>query len=209
MPEGIGFSGVGNLLHFLVDLYGLGDIGLSQEKRGVNDRQHDDLVREIARHQGRLRAFLRCLWIGPNDVDDLLQEVNALLWEKRAEFRPGSDFWAWAAQIARYKSFNRRRALGREPLIFDDELLEQLANTAEIRLREFEERRQALEACVQGLGFPQRRLLELRYVEGKSIEAMGEQIGRPVGSIKQTLYRIREALQKCIESRMASGFSYE
>ncbi len=54
------------------------------------------VVQEIARHQSRLRAFVRCLMVRPSDVDDLLQEINVVLWEKADEFQPNTDFWAWA-----------------------------------------------------------------------------------------------------------------
>ncbi|MFZ5830814.1 MAG: sigma factor, partial [Planctomycetota bacterium] len=58
------------------------------------------IVQEISRHQSRLRAFVRCLVVRSSDVEDILQDVNAVLWEKADEFQPGTDFWAWAIQIA-------------------------------------------------------------------------------------------------------------
>ncbi|MEZ6040006.1 MAG: hypothetical protein R3C20_05840 [Planctomycetaceae bacterium] len=48
----------------------------------MNDETQKLLVQEIARCQPRLRAFMRCLLVRQGDVDDLLQEVNAVLWEK-------------------------------------------------------------------------------------------------------------------------------
>jgi RNA polymerase sigma-70 factor (ECF subfamily) len=46
-------------------------------------------------------------------VDDILQEINAVLWEKALEFQPGTDSWAWASQIARFKVLNHVRKFGR------------------------------------------------------------------------------------------------
>jgi DNA-directed RNA polymerase specialized sigma24 family protein len=37
------------------------------------------VVQEIARHQARLRGFVRCLLVRASDVDDILQEINAVL----------------------------------------------------------------------------------------------------------------------------------
>uniref|UniRef100_A0A7C4LM83 Sigma-70 family RNA polymerase sigma factor n=1 Tax=Schlesneria paludicola TaxID=360056 RepID=A0A7C4LM83_9PLAN len=171
----------------------------------VSDGNRQLIVQEIARHQSRLRGFVRCLLVRSNDVDDVLQEINAVLWEKADEFQPGTDFWGWASQIARFKVLNHIRKLGRERLVFDDAILEQLAEIAACKLSQFDQRRAALDHCLQQLPPPQRKLLDLRYTAGHTIELIGESIGRPAGSVRQALYRIRTALQACIERQLATG----
>ncbi len=52
----------------------------------------------------------------------------------------------------------------------------------------------ALDHCLKQLPPAQRQLLDLRYASDQSIERIAETIGRPAGSIRQTLYRIRAAL---------------
>lgn len=163
------------------------------------------IVQEIARHQSRLRGFVRCLLVRSSDVNDLLQEINAVLWEKADEFQPGTDFWAWASQVARFKVLNYVRRLGRERLVFDDAVLEHLAAVAASRVEQLDRRRAALDHCLQQLPPPQRQLVDLRYTAGQTIELIGESIGRPAGSVRQTLYRIRAALQACIERQLAMG----
>ncbi len=163
------------------------------------------VVQEIARHQARLRGFVRCLLVRSAEVDDLVQEVNAVLWEKANEFQPGTDFWAWACQIARFKVLNHVRKLGRERVVFDEAMLGQLAEVAVQRLETLEQRREALEHCLQQLPPPHRQLIDLRYASGQTIESIAESIGRPAGAVRQTLYRIRAALQSCIEGRLALG----
>jgi RNA polymerase sigma-70 factor (ECF subfamily) len=171
---------------------------MSRERQNV-------IVREITRHQSRLRGFVRCLLVRSGDVDDILQEINAVLWEKADEFQPGTDFWAWASQIARFKVLNHVRKLGRERLVFDDAVLKQLAGIAASKLEQLDQRRAALEHCLQELPPPQRQLIDLRYSTGQTIELIGEAIGRPAGSVRQTLYRIRATLQACIERQLALG----
>lgn len=163
------------------------------------------VVQEIARHQSRLRGFVRCLLVRPTDVDDILQEINAVLWEKADEFQLGTDFWAWASQVARYKVLNHVRKLGRERLVFDETVLEQLAEIATRKMEQLDQRRSALDHCLQQLPPPQRQLIDLRYTAGQTIELIGESIGRPAGSVRQALYRIRAALQACIEQQLAMG----
>lgn len=161
------------------------------------------VVQEIARHQSRLRAFVRCLMVRPSDVDDLLQEINVVLWEKADEFQPNTDFWAWASQIARFKVLNQIRKYGREKLVFDEATLERLADVTQRRLMDLDQRRNALDHCLKELPPAQRQLLDLRYASDQSIENIAESIGRPAGSIRQTLYRIRAALLACIEGQLA------
>ena len=169
--------------------------------REVNDT---NVVHEIARHQSRLRAFVRCLLVRSSDVDDVLQDVNAVLWEKADEFEPGSDFWAWASQIARFKILNQVRKYGRERLIFDADTIDQFAQVAEQRLGQLDQRREALDDCLNQLPPTQRQLVDLRYGDGQAIERISESIGRPAGSIRQTLYRIRSTLLDCIERKLAA-----
>jgi RNA polymerase sigma-70 factor (ECF subfamily) len=161
-----------------------------------------EIVALIAMHQTRLRGLVRCLLVRAADVDDVLQEINAVLWEKGGEFQPGSDFWAWASQIARFKALNHIRKYSRDRLVFDNALLDELADLACQRLAQIEDRRQALEQCLSQLPPAQRQLIDLRYTGGHAIESIAQIIGRPHASIRQTLYRIRQSLLACIESKL-------
>jgi RNA polymerase sigma-70 factor (ECF subfamily) len=169
----------------------------------VSEATRNLVVQEIARHQARLRGFVRCLLVRTSDIDDLLQEVNVVLWEKADEFQPGTDFWAWASQIARFKVLNQVRKYGRERLVFDDAALERMAEIAERKSEALDARREALDHCLKQLPPGQRQLLDLRYASDQSIEKIAETIGRPAGSIRQTLYRVRAALLACIEGQLA------
>ncbi len=161
-----------------------------------------EIVGLIARHQSRLRGLVRCLLVRPADVEDVLQEINSVLWEKASEFQAGTDFWAWASQIARFKALNHIRKYSRDRLVFDDQWLNELADLAEERLSQIDHRRDALEGCLNELPPPQRQLIDLRYAGGHAIESIAEIIGRPQASIRQTLYRVRQTLLACIQSKL-------
>lgn len=146
-----------------------------------------------------IEGLVRCLLVRSSDVEDVLQEVNSVLWEKASEFQAGTEFWAWASQIARFKALNHIRKYSRGRLVFDDKLLSELADLAHERLSQLDHRRDALEGCLNELPPPQRQLIDLRYAGGHAIEAIAEIIGRPQAAIPQTLYRVRQALLACIE----------
>lgn len=170
----------------------------------VSEASRKAIVQEIARQQSRLRAFVRCLLVRTSDVDDVLQDINAVLWEKADEFEQGTDFWAWASQIARFKVLNQVRKYGRERLVFDVAAVERLADVAQQRLQAFDARREALEECLNKLAPSQRQLIDLRYVDGNAIDRIAETVRRSAGAVRQTLYRIRVVLLECIQRQLSS-----
>lgn len=164
----------------------------------------DAFARELTRHQARLRGLIRCLLFNRQDVEDVWQDTNVLLLRKAADFRPGSDFWAWSSQVARYQVLTHCKKLKRDRLVFSDELLATLATELGDRVAEIDDRRAALDACLTKLPAPQRQLLELRYGPKSSIEEIAVSLERSAGAIRQALFRIREALLACIERRLAT-----
>jgi len=168
----------------------------------TGETQLDEFMRELARNQNRLRGLIRCLLISAKDVEDVWQNTNVVLLRKASEFVPGTDFWAWSSEVARYEVLTYCKKLKREKLVFDDELITLLAGEVQQRREKIDERRDALQKCVQMLPSPQRQLLEMRYDSGVTLDEIAEKLNRPMGSIRQTLFRIREALVACCKRRM-------
>ena len=161
--------------------------------------QQAEFVGQIARHQAALHAYIISLMPGVDGVDDVLQETNVVLWEKRRTFEPGTNFRAWACAIARFKVMGHRRKLAQlGHQLFDDDLTEQLATECEAEPTEFDERLKALEKCLGRLGETERRLIEHRYFSDSQLDEFAAQSGRSVESLRVTLFRIRAALKKCI-----------
>jgi RNA polymerase sigma-70 factor (ECF subfamily) len=164
-----------------------------------------DFCAELTRHQPRLRGLIRCLLFDRFAVEDVLQDTNVTILRKAADYQMGTDFWAWASQVARYQVLTHCKRLRRDKLVFSEELIALLAAEAGSRMAEFDARREALDGCLAKLPPPQRQLLELRYGPKASIEEIAQSLDRTAGSIRQALFRIREALQACIERRLAGG----
>lgn len=161
--------------------------------------QQAEFVGQIARHQAALHAYIISLMPGTDGVDDVLQETNLVLWEKRKSFEQGTNFRAWACSIARFKVMNHRRKLANLGLqLFDEELAEQLATECEAEPEELDERLRALETCLTRLNDEERSLVEHRYFSGSTLDHYAAKCGRPVDSLRVSLFRIRAALKKCI-----------
>ena len=66
--------------------------------------------------------------VDPHDAEDLLQETAVVLLQNWRDFQPGSNFFSWACQTAYYLVLNYRRRKERRLLIFDEDVLEKLAD---------------------------------------------------------------------------------
>ena len=166
----------------------------------------EELVRLLTEAQGPVYGYLMTLIPDRSRARDLLQETNITLWKKAATFEEGTNFNAWACKIAYFHVLSFRRKMAREKLVFDDDILDYLAERNDDRLiQDFtKDRNAALKACMQKLSDKQRKLVEERYKPGASVQRIAADQGRTVGAISQTLYRIRHNLMQCIEKTLAS-----
>lgn len=79
-------------------------------RRGEDDNAEflQEYVKLMTDHQWPLRGFILSLMPGSPDVGDVLQETNLVLWQKRRQFKLGTNFFAWACRIARYEVMHHR-----------------------------------------------------------------------------------------------------
>ncbi len=163
-----------------------------------------EFERLLATHQGRLFGFIRSLTGAGTDVDDILQNTNRVLWEKAATFTIGTNFRAWAFQVARYQVLQTRAKLRREGerVPFSDDLMETLAVRAEEKESAFARRQQYLKLCLDKLPDRQREVMERRYFDEESVQGIGGSLGMKANAISQLLYRGRENLLHCIEGQL-------
>ncbi|MBT8036428.1 MAG: sigma-70 family RNA polymerase sigma factor [Verrucomicrobiae bacterium] len=168
-----------------------------------NSEKLNTYVALLVEHQDRLRAYIYTQLPGSSNVSDVLQNTNAVLWQKREKFKPGTNFLAWAFQIARFQikqQHGRNKRDGK--LVFSDELLEHIAESSptdspQNRLLE------ALEGCMAKLTGSQRKIILARYTRGQSLEQLAQTRGCTAGSLRISLHRLRESLRKCVENSLS------
>ena len=160
-------------------------------------------VKLMTEHQGNLRAFIVSLMPGSSDVADVLQETNAVLWQKRARFEHGSNFLAWAFKIARYEVMHQRDRSKRDRrLVFSEKLVDALAEMEPLNETDHEVMA-ALDACLEKLTHEQKQIVDARYTPGRSLEEQAELSGSTAGSLRVALHRIRGSLKNCVEMTLA------
>ena len=83
---------------------------------------------ELTGCQSALALYVRGLMPGDRGADEVVQQANAKIWQKRAEFQPGTNFRAWALTVARFEVLNYRKRQARDArLRFSDELEQTIA----------------------------------------------------------------------------------
>jgi RNA polymerase sigma-70 factor (ECF subfamily) len=163
--------------------------------------QYLDLVTQSQR---TLHGVLWSLLRDANDVDDVLQETNTVLWSKAAEYDPSREFLPWALRIAQLQvmAFRKRQRRQRRELL-DDQLLSSLVDGAALEVASIEPRRRALSSCLHKLGLDQRQLVLKRYTPGASVNSIAAEQQKSPKAVSESLRRIRALLFDCIERTIA------
>jgi len=162
-----------------------------------------EFVRELTEHQAALRSFVGYLMVGTQGAADVTQEVNLILWEKRAHFEIGTNFRAWAFTTARYVVLGHRRRLRREGLLlFDQDLVENLADEWQAQPDEYQHKLATLHTCIEKLSDTDQSLLRVRYSGHGGVERMASESGREGSSLRVRLFRLRAALKQCVEREL-------
>ena len=152
-----------------------------------------------------LRAYLRQLLPGWEDVDEVLQETSLVLWKKFEKFEQGTDFKAWAFVIARLEVLNYRRKKARDRHVFSEDLLNILADEVEKKSTVLQQERKALKLCLNKLNPSQKEMTLSAYSGDKSIKEVAEKMDRSATALYKALNRVRTNLLKCIKSEVANS----
>jgi RNA polymerase sigma-70 factor (ECF subfamily) len=166
----------------------------------------EEFVAQVAGAQRPLYAYIRSL-TGPwADPDDVLQEVNLVLCRKAHEYDGRGRFLTWACRVAYFQvlAYLKRRQRDKH-LYLDEALLADLAGPLAAQVEQLDPRLEALRHCLGQLAPRHRRMVTARYARGGSVQAVAEREGRPAGSVRVTLHRIRLLLLACIERTLAKG----
>lgn len=167
------------------------------------DRQKE-LVSLITRHQRRIFSYIYALVPDRHAAEDLIQETNVVICEKFSEFRPGTDFVAWACQIAYWRVRNARQKFARSKVIFNQEVMDAVAATTASMGKELDARHEALEFCLGRLHPRDREMMLTRYEPGCGVAEAARRCGRSMHAAYKALARIRKLLFDCVTARLTT-----
>ena len=163
-------------------------------------RREDEFAELLTGCQERLFAYVFAWVRDANDTQDVLQQTAVVLWEKFDQFDRGTEFFPWAIVVAKYQTLNFLRYRKNYRARFSNEFMESLAIDEALTDADLEvDRREALNRCVQKLSEGDQKLLKSRYGTGLRVVQIADLTGRSLGSVSNSLRRIRGVLLECVE----------
>jgi len=149
-----------------------------------------------------LKGFILGLLPDHNRAEDVLQEVFLTLTQKADEFKPGTDFTAWARAVARIKVLHRYDQDKRAPRALCAEALDALVAAAPAMDENRSSRRQALGKCLEEVAPTARKILDLRYDEGLEPSEIARRVSWTVDAVHVGLAKVRKFLRDCSQRRL-------
>lgn len=163
-----------------------------------------DFVKLLTAHQTALRGLIAAMLPGSADIDDVLQETNVVLWEKRDNYDWKAEFKPWAYGIARNKVrqhwSKKKKHAG---VSLPEEFLDAVADARQAQLPDdFHKKRSALMQCMTQLKPRDRDLIYACYEAREGLDSRVRKFGLTAESIRVTTHRIRKKLRECVEKRL-------
>jgi RNA polymerase sigma-70 factor, ECF subfamily len=178
---------------------------LTRDSHLEGGHAEDDFVRTLIKNQMRVYAYIVSLVPNRADADEVFQECCVILWSKHNEFVPGTNFLAWACQIALNKIFTLRKTQSRNRLVFDDEFLKAVSDERLAANERLELRSAALGGCLEKLKQRDRELIDGWYRYQGTTKELAEELGRPIDTVYKALKRIRGTLFDCVSRSVRAG----
>jgi RNA polymerase sigma-70 factor, ECF subfamily len=182
----------------------LADSELVQSALAGRESGFEELVR---RYQHPIAAYVYRM-VGDYDAAlDLTQEVFIKVYNSLSRYRSEYKFSTWIYKIAHNAAIDHlRRYTAREQTFYSDAgerteiVIESRLMTPE-QESERNERWSEIETVVQLLPHAYRELIVLRHSHDLSYDEIAEVAGLPLGTVKNRLFRAREAMREKLVQR--------
>jgi len=147
--------------------------------------------------------LVRSLLSSWDDVDEVMQNTGLVLWRKFGEFDPNTDFMRWACVVARFEVLAFRRDKARDRHVFDEDVIELVAEEAASRQETWSAERRALEICLRKLPEHLRRVVMAAYEPGVKLHEVATRLGKTATAFYKLLNRTRASLLDCVQAQLA------
>ena len=161
-------------------------------------------IESLTRYQPALEAYCYANVADREDAREVLQATCVKLWQKASDWDPDTEFLPWAFTVARFTILSRYRDQRRDRLVFDEDVIQAMADNTAEAASAFDERREALAKCMKKLNQQQAALLHDHYTASQSLREIADASGRGLSAVKMTLLRIRQQLSVCIEHQIGT-----
>lgn len=180
--------------------------------RAITGRE-DGFEELLRRYQRPIVSYIYRMTGDYEAALDLTQEVFIKVYGSLARYRPEYKFSTWIYRIAHNATIDhlRRHTTRAQELEIESESngtferpLASSALTPE-QEREKAERRAEIEDVIQSLPAAYRELIVLRHAHDLSYDEIAEVTGLPLGTVKNRIFRAREAMRAPLMQRGITG----
>jgi RNA polymerase sigma-70 factor (ECF subfamily) len=161
----------------------------------------------VRTNQGWLRGWLRSQLRDWTAADDLAQDTFVTAFGQIRNFRGDGSFESWLRGIANnhFRNYLRKK---REDYIGGELELQALLTTEDegggvcsnVSLN-------ALHECLSLVKGPARKLLDDRYLIGKSVREIAQESDASYSALTMKFHRLRQSLAECIETKLERSSS--
>jgi RNA polymerase sigma-70 factor (ECF subfamily) len=174
---------------------------IKQVKQG-NIKEYEKIM-DI--HMHRIRTFIALNAPVAQLVDEISVDAFVFAFQHISEFKEGTSFSAWVkaiawnllrAEITRYK---RKKEYQKRYAEF------KIIESVETKSESYRENELGyLEDCIEQVPQKQREILNMKYKQDHSAAAIADAFEKTESWVHTSLFRIRETLRKCIESKLSA-----
>jgi RNA polymerase sigma-70 factor (ECF subfamily) len=161
------------------------------------------LAAHWTRSQRTVAAFVRTLVTDFHDSEEVLQRVAVALVRKFDQYDPARPFVPWAIGCAKLEALSFLRQRGADRLVFDDAIVERIADTCSREAADDLPMPVFLQQCVDELDGRSRRAIQLRYSGDMRTAQIAREMQLSDPAARMLLSRARVLLRKCVELRVA------
>jgi RNA polymerase sigma-70 factor (ECF subfamily) len=189
-----------------------GTLADSELVTSAAEGREDSFEELVRRYQRPISAYVYRMVGDYDSALDLTQEVFIKVYGSLSRYRPEYKFSTWIYKIAHNAAVDHlRRNSTREKSIVNEFEGEQRDMPIESKRpspeqeSEREERRAEIEAVVRQLPDAYKELIILRHSHDLSYDEIAEITGLPLGTVKNRLFRARDAMRQEFLARGING----
>ena len=169
----------------------------------MSDSKTEQFVRLLVAHEQDLYAYTFSLLPNYSDATDVMQEAAVGMWQHFDQYDSGRPFFPWASRFAYFAVLTFRNKVKHSRRFLSDQALEVLAEDYRQNQADLSPRLEALAVCLEKVPAPVRRLLEMRYEKGQTVQDIARRTGRSVHTLYKAFEKARHWLLDCINQTLA------
>jgi RNA polymerase sigma-70 factor, ECF subfamily len=170
-----------------------------------SERDDEQIVQLIGSCQRSLLMYLLGLLGSQELAEEALQNTHLVLWRKRREYRPNTNFFAWACRIAHLEARDLRRRRSKRIPVFSEVFMDGLSADLEVAVQTPNRVEAFLRECLDLLEPQDRELLDRRYADGATTKLVADAVGQSDRTVYRNLERIHDRLFDCISKKAKEG----